>query len=315
MVPKSFLLVGVATGCIAAAGIGGYWAVREANGDRAAGATLGTSASSSEAVPAPPIASSPGTSSAPSAKSSATASKPAKSANAPRQRPAPAATTPPATDPAPAQTAPPVTAADPPATDPVPPPATAVPDPAPVPDTPKPQLDELTIREDSVIGLRLESGISTETARVEDKITARVARDVTVNGRTAIPAGARLEGVVTAVDRGGKFKNRAHLAIRFDSLVLSDNTRMAIQTDAIVRDGDAPGNGATAKVGGSAVVGAILGGLIGGKKGVAIGAGAGAGAGTAAVEASKPSEVILQAGAPLTVRLTAPLTLLVGRDQ
>ena len=45
---------------------------------------------------------------------------------------------------------------------------------------------------DSVIGLQIETSVSSETARVEDRVDARVTRDVTVNGRVAIPAGARL---------------------------------------------------------------------------------------------------------------------------
>lgn len=112
---------------------------------------------------------------------------------------------------------------------------------------------------DAVLGLRLESTISTETARVEDRVTARLSRDVLVDGRIAIPAGARLEGTVTMVERGGKFKDRPRLGISFNTLVLADNTRTEIETDTIFRDGDSPSGQVNAKVGGSAVVGAILG--------------------------------------------------------
>jgi hypothetical protein len=141
-----------------------------------------------------------------------------------------------------------------------------------------------------------------------------VTRDVTVSGRTAIPAGARLEGYVSAIDRGGKFKSVAKLSIRFTALVLADNTRVTIQTEPLSREGDSPGNEATAKVGAGTVLGAVIGGLIGGKKGAAVGAGAGAAGGSAAVAAGGRNSVTIPAGATLTVKLTSPVTLTIERE-
>jgi hypothetical protein len=186
---------------------------------------------------------------------------------------------------------------------------------APAKDAAKPRFDELTVTENSVIGIHLDGLVSSETAKVEDKVTARVSRDVLVSGRTAIPAGSRLEGNVTMVERGGKFKDRSRLGIRFTTLILPDNSRQAIQTEALFRDGDSPGNEATAKVGASAAVGAIIGAAIGGKKGAALGSVAGAAGGAAAVNAGGRNEAVFAAGTPLTVRLTSPITVMVERDQ
>jgi hypothetical protein len=173
----------------------------------------------------------------------------------------------------------------------------------------------LTVAENSVIGIHLDTAVSSETAKVEDKVTAHVTRDVMVAGRTAIPAGARLEGNVTLVQPGGKFKERARLGIKFTSLILADNTRQAIQTDALFRDGDSPTGEATSKVGASAVIGTILGAMIGGKKGAAIGTAAGAAGGTAAVAAGGRNDAVFAAGTALTVRLTAPFTVVIERVQ
>ena len=87
------------------------------------------------------------------------------------------------------------------------------------------------------------------------------------------------------VERGGKFKERARLGIRFTTLVLADGTRMPMSTDTIYREGEAPGNSSAAKIGGGTVGGAILGAILGGAKGAAIGATAGAGGGVAVVQA------------------------------
>jgi hypothetical protein len=166
-----------------------------------------------------------------------------------------------------------------------------------------------------VIGIRLDSLVTSETAKVEDRVAGRISRDVTVDGRTAIPSGARLEGHVTLVEPGGKFKERARLGIRFTSLILADNTRLAIQTETIFRDGQPPSQEAGQKIGASAVVGAILGAVIGGKKGAAVGTAAGAAGGTAVVAAGGRNEASIAAGAPLTVRLTAPVKVLIEKIQ
>lgn len=197
-------------------------------------------------------------------------------------------------------------------------PLPAVVDPAPAPvETPKPaepqRFEELTIKEDSVIGISLETLVSTESAKVEDRVHARVTRDVMVDGRTAIPNGARLEGVVSQVEKAGKFKGRARIGIKFTQVVLNDNHRLPIQTETIFRDGDAAGSEATAKIGASAVLGAVLGSVIGGKKGAAIGTAAGAAGGTAIVAKGGRNEAVIPAGTPLTVRLTAPVKVTIER--
>ena len=106
-----------------------------------------------------------------------------------------------------------------------------------------------------------------------------------VGDAIAIPAGSRAIGSVIQVERGGKFKERARLGIRFTTLVLADGTRLPMSTETIYREGEAPGNSSAAKIGGGAIGGAILGAILGGAKGAAIGATAGAGGGVAAVQA------------------------------
>jgi hypothetical protein len=174
-------------------------------------------------------------------------------------------------------------------------------------------LEEVVVSSNSVIGLQTETRVSSETARVEDRVEARVTRDVKVGDVIAIPSGARALGTVTLVERGGKFKDRARLGIRFTTLVLADGTRLSMNTETIYREGDEPGNSSAAKIGGGAVGGAILGAILGGAKGAAIGASAGAGGGAAAVQLGDRSEVTIPAGSPMTVRLVSPLTTTVER--
>jgi hypothetical protein len=179
---------------------------------------------------------------------------------------------------------------------------------------PKPTFEELVISADSVVGLQMESRITSETARVEDRVEARVTRDVRVGSRTAIPAGSRVIGSVTAVEKGGKFKEQAKLSVRFHTVVLADGTRLPITTETITRVGEAPGNGSAAKVGGGAAVGAIIGAIIGGGKGAAVGAAAGAGGGAASVQQGDRNAAVLQPGTPVTARILSPVTVTIERN-
>lgn len=226
----------------------------------------------------------------------------------------------PAEVPVPASSLPPPPATEPPV---VPPPVVEppryVPDPQLTPTTvPQPEawteFEELTVERHSVIGIRLNTAVSSRTARVEDRISATVSRDVTVQGRVAVPEGVRLEGTITAVERGGRFRDRPRLGLRFDTMILLDGTRLTISTDTIYREGDSPSADATAKVGAGAAAGAILGAVLGGKKGAILGGAAGVAGGVAAVRAGEDNETALRAGAPLTVRLTDDLTIQVKKQ-
>jgi hypothetical protein len=187
------------------------------------------------------------------------------------------------------------------------------PEPALLPEPPQKSYEELVVSSDSVIGLQSETTVSSDRARVEDRVEARVTRDVRVGGRVAIPAGARAIGIVSQVDRGGKFKERARIAIRFQTVVLADGTRLPISTDAVIREGAAPGEDTAKKIGGGAVAGTILGAILGGGKGAAIGGIAGAGVGTGVVAAGQPNVATLRAGEPITIRLLSPVTVVTER--
>jgi type IV secretory pathway VirB10-like protein len=179
---------------------------------------------------------------------------------------------------------------------------------------PAPQYIEVTVPADSVIGLQIETALSSETAHVEDRVTARVTRDVRADGRVAIPAGSRVLGSVSVVDRGGRVKEQARLGVRFHTVILADGTELPLQTETIVREGDSPAQASAAKIGGAAIGGAILGAILGGGKGAAIGGAVGAGGGTAAVMASDRRAAKIAAGSPVTVKVLSPVTVTVEKE-
>ena len=182
------------------------------------------------------------------------------------------------------------------------------------PTPPAPEYVEVTVPPDAVLGLQIERTVSSELARIEDKVEARVTRDVRVGDRIAIPAGSTVRGSVTEVDRGGRLKGRARLAVRFHTVVLADGTQVGLKTDSVVREGQSPAGETTAKVGGAAIGGAILGAILGGGKGAAVGAGVGAAGGTAAAMTNDRNPATLTAGTTVTVRMQAPVTVTVQKN-
>jgi type IV secretory pathway VirB10-like protein len=181
------------------------------------------------------------------------------------------------------------------------------------PEPPRKLYDELVIPADSVIGLQIETAVTSQQAKVEDQVRARVTRDVKVREQVAIPAGARAEGSVTLVERGGRLKDQARLGIRFHTIVLADGTRLPINTETIYREGESPARESAAKIGGAAVGGAVLGAIFGGKKGAVIGSTVGAAGGGVAVAASEPNAATLPQGSTVTVRMGSPATVTVER--
>lgn len=177
----------------------------------------------------------------------------------------------------------------------------------------EPVFEEILVPASSVIGLELETGVTSERARIEDRVDARVTRDVFAGGRLAIPAGSRVVGAVSLVERGGKVKERARLGVRFHTLVLANGRQVPLRTEPVYREGTSPAGESSRKIGGAAIGGAVLGAIIGGKKGAIAGATAGAAGGTAVVMAGDRNPATLPAGSVVTVKLAAPVSFEVER--
>lgn len=183
----------------------------------------------------------------------------------------------------------------------------------PEPARPEPVLTEVVIPASAVIGLEIETTVSSERARLEDRVEARVTRDVFADGRLALPAGSRVIGAVSLIERGGKVKERARLGVRFHTVVLANGRQSSLRTEPIYRDGESPAGSSSKKIGGAAIGGAVLGAILGGGKGALAGATAGAAGGTAVVMTGDRTPAVLSAGSIVTVKLAEPASLDVER--
>jgi hypothetical protein len=159
---------------------------------------------------------------------------------------------------------------------------------------------EVRLPEGTSIQVRLSHGLSSATARREDRVDAIVAEPVRGNGVLALPAGTLVRGVVRAAEPAERPSKGGRIEIEFDSVYL-DDTRVEIRGRvAQIQEGGERGK----KAGIGAVVGGVLGGLLGGKGGAIAGILIGGGG---AVVATKGEDVELPAGTVLTVRLEEPL--------
>jgi hypothetical protein len=171
-----------------------------------------------------------------------------------------------------------------------------------------PEWKEVTIPEGTALPLELETALSSETARVETPVRARLRQAVVVDGLTVIPAGAIMTGEVTDVERAGRVKGRSRISFTFRN-VEANNLREDLKTNPLTFAGEASKGEDATKVGAGAVGGAIIGGILGGGDGAAKGAAIGGAAGTGVVLATRGKEVKLAPGADLAASLAEPLRI------
>ena len=182
------------------------------------------------------------------------------------------------------------------------------PSPPPPPPVKLPEFRDVTIPAGTTLSAALATSLASDTSKVEDTVRATLKSPVSIEGFELLPSGATIVGHVTKAEPAGKVKGRALLAFRFNSVDLPAGPEN-MSTETISREAASTKGKDAAKVGVGAGAGAVIGGIIGGGSGAATGAAIGGGAGTAAVLVTKGDEVRLPAGTPVSVKLTAPLTI------
>jgi hypothetical protein len=164
----------------------------------------------------------------------------------------------------------------------------------------------VTIPVGTPLPLELTSAVSTETARIETPVSARLRRAVTIDGTTVLPAGAVVNGEVVDVDRPGRVQGRARLGLRFTSVTVGGR-REDIRTNPVTFQGEATRGEDATKIGAGAGIGAIVGGIVGGGDGAAKGAAIGGAAGTGAVLATRGRDLELEPGANIDATLASSI--------
>jgi type IV secretion system protein VirB10 len=89
--------------------------------------------------------------------------------------------------------------------------------------------------------LRMQNSINSRTAKPGDRVYLQTATPVSVEGGVAVPVGSYVQGVVAEVNRGGRVKGRAELAIALESLTLASGRQYKFGPRVASLDGDPGG--------------------------------------------------------------------------
>ncbi len=162
---------------------------------------------------------------------------------------------------------------------------------------------EFTLPSGTSLAVRLNSAVGSDSSGVEDPIEATLTDAVVVDGTTVLPVGSLVRGHVAAVERSGKVKGRARLALQFSSVSVAGRDERYPIAAHLARLAPATKGEDAAKIAVPAGGGALIGALLGGKKGAAIGTAIGGGAGTAVVLSTRGQAVRLPRGTALSLRL------------
>jgi len=190
-----------------------------------------------------------------------------------------------------------------------PPPASApAPASAPRPSSTTPRTSSTNgteIPASTELDVRLQNSLNSGTAQVEDRFEATTLVDLIIDGRTVVPAGSVMRGVVSSVEPATRTNRTAKMTVSFDQITVNGRTHpiRATVTQAIQGEGI---KGEVGRVGVGAGVGAVIGGLLGGFKGVLAGILIGGGGTIAATEGK---EVELPQGTVLRVRFDSAATI------
>src|SRR6201998_3882568 len=89
----------------------------------------------------------------------------------------------------------------------------------------------ITVPAGTRLGVTLENGISTNSAKPGDSVYFRTSFPVTMNNKVVIPVGSYLRGEVTDSKRPGRVKGKAELRIRLNTLILPNGYHVALKPE------------------------------------------------------------------------------------
>ena len=152
----------------------------------------------------------------------------------------------------------------------------------------------------------LDQTLGSKTSTSGQTFTATMEAPVEIDGKVAIPKGARASGIVKDAKPAGRFKGGAGLSLALTSIEINGKDH-ALETSDATMSSKGKGKRTAVMIGGGAAGGAGIGALAGGGKGAAIGALIGAAAGTGGAGLTGNRDITLPAETALSFKLVQPL--------
>jgi hypothetical protein len=171
-------------------------------------------------------------------------------------------------------------------------------------DDPKTGGDVWIVPVGTEMDVRLQTALSSATAKVEERFEATTLVDLRLGGAVRIPAGTIVRGFVGSVRTAGRVERKGSLTLAFDEILLPQGASRLRASVTKALDGKSSED--ISRIGTGAAIGAIVGGIIGGGKGVLLGVLVGGGGTIAATDGS---DVNLPIGTVLRLRVDAPLEI------
>ena len=171
-----------------------------------------------------------------------------------------------------------------------------------------PRPRPIVVPAETVISVVLDETVGSKISTPGQQFSATVREPIEVDGRVAIPKGARATGIVKDAKPAGRFKGGAALELTLASIEVN-GTSYDVHTTAPTETSKGKGKRTAAMVGGGAGGGALIGGLAGGGKGAIIGGLIGAAAGTGGAGLTGNRDITLRAETPITFKLLDPLEI------
>jgi hypothetical protein len=175
--------------------------------------------------------------------------------------------------------------------------------PATPPPAPKPKPVVLTLAESTMVEIVLADSVQTNENKVGDQFAGTVAKAVEIDGRVAIPEGAKALLEITKLVEGGRLKTSPEMEFTLKEVVAVDGQSHPVQTSTFYEKGRSHTDREVGMIGGGAAAGAVIGAIAGDKKGAAIGAAVGAAAGTGAAAATGKQNLKYLPGKSVTFTL------------
>ena len=161
----------------------------------------------------------------------------------------------------------------------------------------------------TILPITLETTVGSDISRVEQPVEGRLRRAVMYHGVEVLPAGTAVKGHVTAAQRPGRVKGRGYVAMRFTEIDEPGPGVEHMKTAQVSRLAPTTRQKDAVEILAPAAAGAVIGRVAGGKSAAREGALIGGAAGTGYVLSTRGKDVRIGKGAPISVRLTAPLVV------